>query len=79
MLGQSVLIFVDSGVTGNFMNLEFIQKLGILRKQKVKPEPITRLNGENLKILILIVKSETIPMAVMDHFEYMNFDVTPLE
>jgi hypothetical protein len=42
---------VDLGVIGNYINLGFIKKLGLLGKVKAVPKPITGLNGENLETL----------------------------
>jgi hypothetical protein len=68
---------VDSGVTGNYINLGFMKKLGLLGKVKAVPEPITGLNRENLGTLLIITKSGTVPMVVLGHLERLNFDIVP--
>jgi hypothetical protein len=60
---------IDSGVIGNFMNLVFIGKLGILRKIKAVPKLITGLNGENLGTLIIILKSGLVLMVMLGYFK----------
>jgi hypothetical protein len=69
---------INSGVIGNFMNLAFMGKLGILRKIKAVPEPITGLNGENLGTFIIITKLGLVLMVVLGHFKQLNFDVIPM-
>ena len=68
---------VDSGLTGNFMNPRFQQRLGILRIEKPEAQPITGLNSKNLRTHIK-TKSGYIPMAVMGHNKQINFNVTLL-
>jgi hypothetical protein len=58
---------VNSGAMGNYMNLGFIKKLGLLGKAKAVPEPITGLNGENLGTLLIITKSGTVPMVMLGY------------
>jgi hypothetical protein len=58
---------VNSGATGNYMNLGFMKKLGLLGKVKAVPKPITGLNGENLGTLSIITESGTILMVVLGH------------
>jgi hypothetical protein len=58
---------VDLGVIGNYMNLGFIKKLGLLGKAKAVPEPIAGLNRENLGTLLIITKSGTVPIVVLGH------------
>jgi hypothetical protein len=60
---------VDSGATGNYINLGFIKKLGLLGKAKAVPELIAGLNGENLGTLLIITKSGTVPMVVLGHLK----------
>jgi hypothetical protein len=58
---------VDLGVIGNYINLGFIKKLGLLGKVKVVPKLITGLNRENLGTLLIITKLGTIPMVILGH------------
>jgi hypothetical protein len=60
---------VDSGAIGNYMNLGFIKKLGLLGKAKAVPEPIADLNRENLGTLLIITKSGTVPMVVLGYIK----------
>jgi hypothetical protein len=66
---------VDLGVTGNYMNLGFMKKLGLLGKVKAVPEPIAGLNGENLGTLSITTESGTVLMVVLGHIERLNFDI----
>jgi hypothetical protein len=58
---------VDLGAIGNYMNLGFIKKLGLLGKVKAVPELITGLNGENLGTLLIITKSGTILIVILGY------------
>jgi hypothetical protein len=58
---------VNSGVMGNFMHLEFIEKLGLLGKAKAAPQLIIGLNRENLGTLVIITKSGTILIVILGH------------
>jgi hypothetical protein len=60
---------VNSGVIGNYINLGFIKKLGLLGKAKVVPELITDLNRENLGTLLITTKSGTIPIVILGHIK----------
>jgi hypothetical protein len=60
---------VDLGVIGNYMNLGFIKKLGLLGKAKAVPKLITGLNGENLGTLSIMTESGTVLMVVLGHVE----------
>jgi hypothetical protein len=60
---------VDLGVIGNYMNLGFIKKLGLLGKVKVVPELITGLNRENLGTLLIITKLGTILMVMLGYIK----------
>jgi hypothetical protein len=60
---------VNSGVTGNYINLGFIKKLGLLGKAKAVPKLITGLNGENLGTLLITTKSGTVPMVILGHLK----------
>jgi hypothetical protein len=60
---------VDSGVTGNYMNLGFMKKLGLLGKVKAVPELIAGLNRENLGTLLITTESGTVPMVVLGHLK----------
>jgi hypothetical protein len=62
-------VIVDSGATGNYMNLGFIKKLGLLGKVKAVPKLIADLNGENLGTLLIITKSGTVPMVILGHIK----------
>ena len=68
---------IDLGTIRNYMNPIFKKQLKILGIKKAMPEPISGLNNENLGGH-LIDKSGFVPMAVMDHLESINFNVTPL-
>jgi hypothetical protein len=68
---------VDSGVIGNYINLGFMKKLGLLGKAKAVPKPIAGLNGENLGTLSIITKSGTVLMVVLGHIKYLNFNIVP--
>jgi hypothetical protein len=58
---------VNSGVIGNYINLGFMKKLGLLGKAKVVPKLITGLNRENLGTLSIITKLGTVPMVILGH------------
>jgi hypothetical protein len=66
---------VDLGVIGNYINPGFIKKLGLLGKAKAVPKPITGLNRENLGTLLITTKSGTVPMVVLGHIKYLNFNI----
>jgi hypothetical protein len=68
---------VDLGATGNYMNLGFMKKLGLLGKAKAVPELIAGLNGENLGTLSIMTKSGTVLMVVLGHIKCLNFDIVP--
>ena len=61
----------------NLQRAIFQEQLKILGIKKAIPEPISGLNSENLGDY-LTDKSGFVPMAVMDHLESINFNVTPL-
>jgi hypothetical protein len=58
---------VDLGVIGNYMNLGFMKKLGLLGKAKAVPKPIAGLNRENLGTLLIITKLGTVLIVVLGH------------
>jgi hypothetical protein len=58
---------VNLGVIGNYINLGFIKKLGLLGKAKVVPKLITGLNRENLGTLLIITKLGTILIVMLGH------------
>jgi hypothetical protein len=58
---------INLGVIGNYMNLGFIKKLGLLGKAKVVPKLIIDLNRENLGTLLIITKSGTVPMVILGY------------
>jgi hypothetical protein len=60
---------VNSGVIGNYMNLGFMKKLGLLGKVKAVPELIAGLNGENLGTLLIMTESGTVLMVVLGYVE----------
>jgi hypothetical protein len=60
---------IDLGAIGNFINLAFIGKLGILRKIKAVPKLITGLNGENLGTLIIMLKLGLVLIVILGHFK----------
>jgi hypothetical protein len=66
---------VDLGVMGNYMNLGFMKKLGLLGKAKAVPEPIADLNRENLGILLITTKLGTVPIVILGHVERLNFNI----
>jgi hypothetical protein len=66
---------IDSGATGNFINLVFIRKLGILGKIKAVPKLITGLNRENLGTLLIITKLGPVLIIILGHLKYLNFDI----
>jgi hypothetical protein len=68
---------VNSGAIGNYINLGFIDKLGLLEVIKAVPKLITGLNRENLGTLIIITKLGTVLMVMLGYFEYLNFDIIP--
>ena len=69
---------IDLGTTGNYMNPIFKKQLKILGIKKTILEPISGLNSEDLGGH-LTDKSGFVPIAVIDHLESINFNVTPLE
>ena len=66
---------INSGVIGNFINLVFIRKLGILGKIKVVPKLIIGLNRENLGTLLIITKSGLVLMVILRYIKYLNFNI----
>jgi hypothetical protein len=68
-------VIVNLGVIGNYINLGFMKKLGLLGKVKVVPKLIIGLNRENLGTLLIITKSGTILIVVLGYIEYLNFDI----
>jgi hypothetical protein len=68
-------VIVDLGATGNYINLGFMKKLGLLGKAKAVPELIIGLNRENLGTLSITTKSGTILIVVLGHIEHLNFDI----
>jgi hypothetical protein len=70
---------IDSGVTGNFISPGCMRKLGLTGWKKEKPEPIHRLNSENLGTHVLTVESGPLPMMVQGRYFRSSFDVIPLE
>jgi hypothetical protein len=66
---------VDLGAIGNYMNLGFMKKLGLLGKVKAVPKPIIGLNRENLGTLSITTKSGTVPMVVLGYVERLNFNI----
>jgi hypothetical protein len=66
---------VDLGVIGNYINLGFIKKLGLLGKVKTVPKLIIDLNRENLGTLLIITKLGTVLIVILGHLKYLNFDI----
>jgi hypothetical protein len=66
---------VDLGVIGNYINLGFIRKLGLLRIIKVVPKLIIGLNRENLGTLLLITNLGTVLIVILGYFKYLNFNI----
>jgi hypothetical protein len=66
---------IDSGVIGNFINLVFIKKLGILGKIKIVPKLIIGLNRENLGTLLIIIKLGPVLMVILGYIKCLNFDI----
>jgi hypothetical protein len=62
-------------VIGNYINLGFIKKLGLLGKAKVVSKLITGLNRENLGTLLIITKLGTVPMVILGYIKYLNFNI----
>jgi hypothetical protein len=60
---------VDLGAIGNYINLGFIKKLGLLGKVKIVPKLIIDLNRENLGTLLIITESGTIPIVILGYIE----------
>jgi hypothetical protein len=60
---------INLGVIGNYMNLGFMKKLGLLGKVKVVPELIAGLNRENLGTLLIMTESGTVLMVVLGYLE----------
>ena len=69
---------INSEATGNFMNLAFIRKLGILGKIKAVPEPIAGLNRENLGTLLIMTESGLVLIVVLGHIKHLNFNIVPM-
>jgi hypothetical protein len=60
---------VNLGVIGNYINLGFIKKLGLLGKVKVVPKLIIGLNRENLGTLSITTKLGTILIVILGHIK----------
>jgi hypothetical protein len=60
---------VNLGVIGNYINLGFIKKLGLLGKVKAVPKLITGLNRENLGTLLIITKLGTVLMVMLGYIK----------
>jgi hypothetical protein len=58
---------INSGVIGNYINLGFIKKLGLLGKVKAVPKLIIGLNRENLGTLLIITKLGTVLMVILGY------------
>jgi hypothetical protein len=66
---------INSGVIGNFINLVFIKKLGILGKIKAVSKLIIGLNRENLGTLLIITKLGPVLIVILGYLKYLNFDI----
>jgi hypothetical protein len=62
-------------VIGNYINLGFIKKLGLLEKVKAVPKLIIGLNRENLGTLLIITKLGTILIVILGYLKYLNFNI----
>jgi hypothetical protein len=60
---------VDLGVIGNYINLGFIKKLGLLGKVKAVPKLIIGLNRENLGTLLIITKLGTVLIVMLGYIK----------
>jgi hypothetical protein len=60
---------INSGVIGNYINLGFIKKLGLLGKVKAVPKLIIGLNRENLGTLLIITKLGTVLMVILGYIK----------
>jgi hypothetical protein len=68
---------INSGATGNFMSLEYKEKLRILGQIKTEPVPIMGLNGELFKEK-LDQETGDLTIDINDHEEIINFNVMKL-
>ena len=68
---------INLGVTRNYMSPDFKIYLELLRIKKAQSEPISGLNSENLGSY-LSEESGLVHMAVLDHLEWINFNMIPL-
>ena len=66
---------INLGVIGNFINLAFIRKLGILGKIKIVPKLIIGLNRENLGTLLIITKLGPVLIVILEYIKYLNFNI----
>jgi hypothetical protein len=62
-------VTVNLGVIGNYINLGFIKKLGLLGKVKVVPKLIIDLNRENLGTLLIITKLGTVLIVILGYIK----------
>jgi hypothetical protein len=62
-------VIVNLGVIGNYINLGFIKKLGLLGKVKVVPKLIIDLNRENLGTLLIITKLGTVLIVILGYIK----------
>ena len=60
---------------GNFMLLQYKEKLRILGKTKIIPIPITRLNGELFEEK-LDQETRDLTIDINNHKEIINFNMT---
>jgi transposase InsO family protein len=77
ILNTTANVLLDSGATGDFIDPNFKNEIGVLEKPKRNPTIIRGLNGDEFEA---IVDSETekLPMTIQNHSENITFDVTPL-
>jgi hypothetical protein len=61
-------VIINSGVIGNFINLVFIKKLGILGKIKAVSKLIIGLNRENLGTLLIITKLGPVLIVILGYY-----------
>jgi hypothetical protein len=77
ILGQLTKAIINSGVTRNFMSLEYKEKLRISGQIKTEPVPIIGLNGELFKEK-LDQETGDLTIDINNHEEIINFNVIKL-
>ncbi|EED23163.1 gag/polymerase/env polyprotein, putative [Talaromyces stipitatus ATCC 10500] len=69
---------IDSGATGNYMDLRTQEKLQILGQKKPTLIPLTGLNGEKLSEEGITDETGWLAMSIDGHLEMINFDIAKL-